>query len=110
VPKVSAFGLYEKDGLERAIGYAFRAELEAGERRIDRIVEGARDGYGGVVKLQIQNGAGEVKPGDACDLHGVLHIPAQVRPDRFYWGTWSLYNLNYLIEITTLDVKSTKEV
>jgi hypothetical protein len=110
VPRVSAFGLFEKHGLDRAIGYAFRAELETGERRIDRIVEEARKGHGGVVKLQIQKGAGELKPGDVCDLHGVLHIPDQVRPGRFYWGTWSLYNLNYKIEITTPDVKSTKKV
>ena len=110
VPKTSAFGLFEKHGLDRAIGYAFRAELETGERRIDRILEKAREGYGGVVKLQIQKGAGELKPGDVRDLHGVLHIPAQVRPGRFYSGTWSLYNLNYLIEITSPDVKSTKKV
>lgn len=110
VPKVSAFGLFEKDGLERAVGYALRAELEDGERRIDRLLEESREGYGGVVKLQVQDGAGELKPGDACELHGVLHIPTQLRHGRFYSGTWSLHNLNYLIEITTPDVKSTKKV
>lgn len=99
VPKASGFGLYDKEGMDSAIGSAFLAELGENERRIDRVMEELREGHGGVVRLKVQKGAGKLEPGDARDLAIVFQVPARVVPGRSYWGLWTLHGYNFEIEI-----------
>lgn len=102
IPKVSGFGLYQKQGMDHAVGAAFHKQLSEGERRIDSFMEALHDGYGGVVKLKIQEGAGILDPGDSREVTVVLQIPSQTVPGNEYWGLWSIYDYNYKIEIELL--------
>ncbi|UCH64118.1 MAG: hypothetical protein JSU77_06785 [Fidelibacterota bacterium] len=99
VPKTSSFCIYQQRGVDLAIGRTFQAELDKNERRIDRLMEELREGYGGVVKLKIKMGAGKLEPGDARDLDIVLQLPAQVVAGCSYWGSWPLFGYNFKIDI-----------
>lgn len=99
VPKASGFGLYNKRGMDLAVGSSFKKQLDKDERRIDDFMEALHDRYGGVVTLKIREGAGTLEPGDARDVTVVFQVPSQVVPDNEYWGLWSMYDYNYKIEI-----------
>lgn len=111
IPKVSGFGLYNKKGVDLAVGGAFQKKLDKDERRIDSFMEALQDGYGGIVKLKVREGAGTLEPGDSRDVTVDFQVPSQVVPGNEYWGLWSMYDYNYKIEIEVLpdDTKKRKE-
>lgn len=111
VPKAGGFGLFQKQGMDQAVGRTFQEKPVRGERSVDRFMDALRDGYGGVAKLKIREGAGTLEPGDSRDARLVFQIPAQLIPNNSYWGLWSIHDYNYKIEIEVLpdEVKKPKE-
>lgn len=106
VPKADAFGLFAEDGMDRALGVALGERPKEGGRRIDLLADELSASHGGVAKLHVVDGAGAIAPGDARDVTLAVQIPKQARPGRSYWGVWSFYNVNYMIEVeATAEVK-----
>ena len=99
VPKATAFGIYDKQGLDFAIGSAFTAESSGEQRRIDRLMDDMSAGHGGVAQLKVADGAGVLEPGEARELTMELRIPKKAVPGHSYWGIWTLRDFNYKIEI-----------
>jgi len=107
VKRVHAFGVSELDGLERAFGQTFRAKLPAGERLIDRFANALAESHGGLVRVRIAKGAGNLAPGDARELEAVFKLPDRMRSGRAYAGTWPLGYVRYGVQIdTSNDVPS----
>ncbi len=106
IPKVSGFGLYNKKGLDMAVGTAFQKKPEKDESRIDSFMDALQQGYGGVVKLNIQEGAGSLEPGDMREIKIIMHVPSQLSTGNEYWGIWTLHDYNYKIEIDVLSDKT----
>ena len=103
------FGLFDTGGLDRAIGRAFTNEPATGERRLDMIADAAAEGFGGLVRIKLESGAGELAPGDTRDVHAVFALPDRLEQGRNYWGTWNLYNVNYVVRVdVTADRKRRK--
>jgi hypothetical protein len=94
-----AFGLFDTGGLDRAIGRAFSAELAEGERRVDLLADSAAEGFGGLVRIKVASGAGEIAPGGASSVHVAMTLPDRLEAGRLYWGTWRLYNVNYVVRV-----------
>jgi hypothetical protein len=102
---VDAFGLFDTGGLDRAIGRAFAAEPPKGERRLDVIADAAAEGFGGLVRIKVESGAGELAPGESRNVHLTLALPEGIEQGRQYWGTWTLYNVNYVVRVDVTTAK-----
>lgn len=99
IRRVHAFGVFMEGGVERAIRKAYVAKLGKSQRRVDVLADTLAASHGGLVKLKITKGAGEVAPDGACDLEATLEIPGGVRPGSTYSGNWEIHNLVYPVKI-----------
>ncbi len=99
IRKGYAFGLFEVNGLDRAIGAALGQAPEEGRTRLDRLIDEAADNHGGSVRVNVQEGAGVLEPGDLRDLTVTLRFTDRLKPEHTYWGTWPLYNLRYYVKV-----------
>jgi hypothetical protein len=102
LPDVDAFGLFDTGGLDRAIGRAFSGEPADGERRLDVLVDAAAEGWGGLVRMKVAGGETEIAAGEARAVQVALSIPEGLEPGRLYWGTWLLYNVNYVVRVEAI--------
>jgi hypothetical protein len=99
-----AFGLFDVGGVERAIAKTVTAQIGAdGRGRADAFADAVSDEHGGMVRVKVDEGAGQVAPNEVRELHLTLAIPDRVRPGHTYWGTWPLHNLRYYVRITGAD-------
>ena len=105
IRSADAFGLFDTGGVDRAIGRAFSAEPAKGERRLDVIADAAAEGFGGLVRMRVESGAGELAPGESRNVHVALVLPDRLEQGRQYWGTWTLYNVNYVVRIDVATAK-----
>lgn len=106
---VHAFGLFDVEGAERAIGRTFRSGGAKGGRMLDRLVEELAEGHGGLAKVSVDAGAGDLGPGEARELALTIHLPDALRAGRVYEGAWTLSNVNYMIRVEALDGTSNQE-
>jgi hypothetical protein len=90
-------GLYAIGGLERAIRRAFAEPGEA--QGANRVFDHMADEHGGLVRIEIGEGAGELEPGMVRDLSVTFRIPDGIDPARIYAGTWALYDLRYYVQV-----------
>ena len=95
-----AFGMFDVGGTERAIGKMVVDGGYEGKRRVDVFADAIADEHGGVVRVKVESGAGEIAPGETRDLSVRFHVPDHVRPGRTYWGTWPIHNMRYYVRIT----------
>jgi hypothetical protein len=95
VPRASGFGLFEIDGLERAVGEALQETDDPLSVMFDR----ARDMYAGLLRLQIEEGSGPLAPGESRAVRLALHLPQNIQPRRTYSGLWPLYHAKYYVQV-----------
>jgi hypothetical protein len=100
VGKTHAFGLYDEHGAERGVGALFRKTASAADSRVERLLEELAQGYGGLVRVQVDEGTGSIAPGEVRQLLLHLHMPACLKAGNTYTGTWPLENLRYYVKIT----------
>lgn len=101
VRRVYAFGVFDVDGLDNAFGQTFRARLEPGERRIDRFAEALAEGHGGLVRVRVLKGSGEVPPNTIREVEATFRLPDRLRPGRTYAGTLPMSYARYGVRIET---------
>jgi hypothetical protein len=94
-----AFGVFDVAGPERAIGKMV-GEVGEGKRRIDVLADAVAEEHGGLVRVKVEKGAGEIVPGTSQDLAVTIYVPERLRPGHTYWGTWPIHNLKYYVRIT----------
>jgi hypothetical protein len=96
---VQAIGIFMSGGVERALRRAYVQKLADGQRRMDVIADSLADAHGGLLKMKIEKGAGEIEPGEVRELHVVLHIPSDIERGALYGGNWELPGLVYPITL-----------
>lgn len=106
IPKLAAFGLYDQMGVDTAVGKVFKKKSAEQGSLVEHLMAQLQQGYGGIVKLDLSEGAGDLKPGDVRELEIDIHIPDEVVPDRSYWGLWKICDYNFKFEI---DITSTAD-
>jgi hypothetical protein len=105
VPRAGGFGLFEHQGLERAIGEALMDRKQDGASTIDTIARGAGESHAGLMRIRVEEGAGTLAPTESRDLRVSFHLPDGIRPARVYTGLWELYTINYYVEVRGTNKK-----
>ena len=118
IPPVGAFGLFDVQGAERSIADAFRAtgkELsetgDTGQQRLNRLVDRLSQEHGGLVRLQIQEGAGPLRPGEIRNIKLMIRMPESIKPGHAYSGTWPIDRLRVAVRVVvpaTINAKEAK--
>jgi hypothetical protein len=103
LPAAGAVGIFKRGGIDTAIGKAYRSESEDGLQILAAFVLGLREQYGGLLKLHVEQSAGQLKPGSIVSVGISASLPSKLAPGQVYTGIWSLANLNYpvRVEVTT---------
>ena len=109
LPDVNAVGLFDVEGTERAVGRTFRSGDAKGERIVERLAEELAAGYGGLAKVAVAAGAGELGPGETRELALTFHLPDGLRPGRVYEGAWALPGVNYMVRVEVAEGKPTRK-
>ena len=99
-------GIFMEGGVERALHRAYVGRLESGQRRVDALAENLARAHGGLVKMRVQEGAGEIAPGEVRQLAVALEVPADLEGGRVYGGNWELANLVYPVTLRVLNAKA----
>jgi hypothetical protein len=110
VPRAHGFGLFDVTGVERAIGATLRDSEKNGLERINRLADEVADGHGGLVRVNIKEGAGSIAPGKLSNLRVALRLPKQLKAGQTYSGTWPLLNLRYYVRIYVSNQSTNGEV
>lgn len=103
------FCIYDGTGIERAFFVALTDENAKGQQRIDLIMEELAESHGGLVRLIVERGAGEIAPGEARDLHIALRFSDKLHPGRTYDGGWTVGNASYFVQIEVTDKQHQEE-
>lgn len=99
IRRAHGFGLFAVEGADRAIGRAFSGDPPAGKGRADQLAEALAEEHGGLVRIQIDSGDGEIAPGEVRRLHLTLVLPNRLSAGRTYWGVWNLHDLGYCVTV-----------
>jgi hypothetical protein len=100
ITKAHLFGLFDVQGVERAIGMALGTSSEKGQGRLTSLMDEAADNHGGLVRVAVREGAGPIEPGALRNLRATLRFSDHLKPGRTYWGTWPLLNLKYYVRVS----------
>jgi hypothetical protein len=103
------FCIFDNSGFERAFFHSLAEEPGEGKRRIDRFMDELADSHGGLVRVIVANGTGQIAPGQVRELQADLHLSDRLLPGRSYWGTWSIAKVGYSVEIEVANGAATKE-
>jgi hypothetical protein len=95
-----AFGLFDVEGAERAVGAALRDSAVKGREKIDRLMDSFAEEHAGFVRVLIEAGGGPIAPGEVHELHVTLRFPDNLKAGRTYTGTWVLFNLAYQVRVS----------
>jgi hypothetical protein len=109
IRKAHAFGLFDVEGAERAVGAALRDAGAQGRDKVDRLMDSFAAEHAGMVKVAIEEGSGPIAPGEVRELRARLMFPDNMKAGRTYTGTWVFFNLSYQIRVTAENRKEEKE-
>ncbi len=93
-------GLYDVEGMERAIGATFREPEAEGKDKAARLMDHLANEHGGVIRIHIEQGEGLIAPGEVRELVARLRFPDTMKPGRSYTGSWVMHNLVCQIHAT----------
>jgi hypothetical protein len=90
VRRTYAFGVFHEGGLEEALGKAYRAGPADKRRWIDRLGDNLTEEHGGLVRVLVENGSGDLPPGEIRRLSPRSYLYGRnrvrqldlLRPDR----------------------------
>ena len=99
IRKAYAFGIFAAGGLERALHRAYVEKRPEGERRVDFLFERLAEEHGGLVRVAIEEGSGELAPGEARPVRASFHVPKELTRGRTYTGTLPLYDVRYYVRL-----------
>jgi hypothetical protein len=101
IPSALAFGLFDVVGAERGIRAAF-GTTEQGNDRVAALADELAASHGGLTRVQVADGAGELGPGEVRALLLRFRLSESVEPSRTYSGTLALYTLRYYVRVAVL--------
>jgi hypothetical protein len=104
------FCVFGMSGIDRALYVALAEDPPNGERRIDRLMDELAKHHGGLVRLDVVDGAGPLRPGEQRALHLELRFSERLHPGGVYSGIWRLENLRFAVRAETVpEARARKE-
>ncbi|RDH84492.1 MAG: hypothetical protein DIZ80_03160 [endosymbiont of Galathealinum brachiosum] len=98
--KSDSIGIYDDDGIETAFASTYRMESKDLAEIFSNFSEKLRDGHGGLLKLRVLEGSGELKPGACRSVLIEVQLPSKLKPGHSYHGVWSLNSSEYAVTVT----------
>ena len=112
IRRAYAAGLFAVGGVERALHRVYTERPQAAgdegkggheERPIDRLFGHFAEEHGGLLRIAVDDGAGDIEPGEARALRVTFAVPERLTRGRIYTGTWALHDLRYYIRLIVSD-------
>ena len=118
IRRAHAVGLFAVGGVERALHRVYMDEARGrpddakersapderpAERPVDRLFAHFADEHGGLLRVSVDEGAGEIAPGETRALRVTFAVPERLTRGRTYTGTWPLHDLRYYIRLVVSD-------
>ncbi|MFY9570878.1 MAG: hypothetical protein WAV20_05730 [Blastocatellia bacterium] len=97
------FCIFDGTGIDRAFFAALSEEKLEGEKRINRLLDELANLHGGLVRLRVEEGVGDIAPGESRELHVVLRFSDRLHAGARYAGVWSLSSANYSVRINVTE-------
>jgi hypothetical protein len=89
-----AAGLFAEGGVERSLHRAYTAKPDESQRRVDFLGDLLAGEHGGLLRIRIDEGAGEIGSGETRTLRVTFEAPAgHLLAGRLYTGIWPLHDL-----------------
>lgn len=102
IGRTYGFGLFESQGLDRAVGTGLQADV-SGLERLAAMAESLADSHGGLVRVTVHRGAGTLNPGEARQLVTTLHLSNRLKPGLRYSATWRLHDLRTAVQVSVVE-------
>ncbi|HET9640762.1 MAG TPA: hypothetical protein VFP12_16325 [Allosphingosinicella sp.] len=99
LPERSAVGIFDDIGLETAFAETYRSESDDPVQLLGSWLRSLRGGYGGLLKLRIDSGAGPLAPGEERSFRLSAHFPEGLKRGHSYHGVWKLGPLHHRITL-----------
>ena len=99
IRRAYAFGIFASGGLERALHRMYADERPEGVGRLDYLFDKLADEHGGLVRVDIGAGSGQLGPGEAREVRATFRLPEQLTRGRTYTGTWPLHDVRYYVRL-----------
>jgi hypothetical protein len=99
IRRAHGIGVFAEEGLERSLHRVYTDERPEGVRRIDYLADLLAEEHGGIVRVGVEEGAGDLAPGETRELKVSFHLPSDLKPGRTYSGTWPLHDLRYYVRL-----------
>jgi hypothetical protein len=96
IGRTHALGLFESEGLDKAIGSGLLADVR-GLERVATMADSLASSHGGLVRVTVSQGAGVLNPGAARDLVTTWRFSDRLKPGLQYFTTWRLYDLRIAV-------------
>jgi hypothetical protein len=103
IGNAQAFGLFDVEGAERAVGAALRDSAAQGREKLDRLMDSFAAEHAGFVRVLIEEGAGPIAPGEIHELSVRLRFPDNLKVGRKYTGSWVFFNLSYQVHVSATE-------
>jgi hypothetical protein len=97
--KAYAFGIFASGGLERSLHRVYTEDRPEGVRRIDRLADLLAEEHGGIVRVSVTEGSGDLEPGESRAVDLSFHLPPDLRSGRSYTGVLPVHDLRYHVRI-----------
>ncbi len=94
-----SFCIFDPSGLNRAFYFALGHNGLQAEKRVARLMDKLAESHGGLVRVRVEEGAGEIVVGDARNLQLTFTLPERMRPGQIYSGVLKLFNYHLPVEV-----------
>lgn len=102
IGRTYGFGLFESQGLDRAVGTGLQADV-GGLDRLAAMTDSLADSHGGLVRMTVRKGAGVLNPGEARQLVTALRFSGRLKPGLQYSATWRLHDLRTAVHVNVVE-------
>lgn len=104
-----SFCVFDGAGIEHAFYAALATNAIKGERRLAHLMDKLAEYHGGLVRVVVEEGIGEIAAGETRNLRFTLIMPERLSPGHTYSGTWRPFGYRIRIE-TSAARQHTKEI
>jgi hypothetical protein len=107
VPETIAVGIFDDDGIEAAFADTYRQDSDNAQELVGHWLRKLREGYGGLLKLRVVEGAGELAPAAARVVKISTALPRKLKPGHGYHGVWEFGPVFYRVAVTVQRTRTT---
>jgi len=99
-------GVFDDDGIETALASTYRLDTDDVNRIVGHVFARLRDAHGGLLRLRVTEGAGEIAPGERRMLALETTLSSKLRRGHGYHGVLEIGQHGIAVE---LRIAGTKE-